>query len=164
MKKNIWMVALVGCMALSVSTGVARGTRNTKLIDAVMKTNVAGVKKALAAGANPNATVFIKQPGKLVGEHIPLLVMAFDSGESEQVDQIAKLLIRAGADVNAGFELYADKESLLHGVVRDNNVEFAKLLLRKGARVNAKNEAGETPLDVAQTQGMKRLLRAAGAK
>jgi len=59
--------------------------------------------------------------------------------------EIAKLLIDAGADVNA-----RDKHLFtpLHEAARVGNVQVAVLLLEHGARVDAVDDRGATPFDV----------------
>jgi ankyrin repeat protein len=54
----------------------------------------------------------------------------------------------------------------LHWAASWNRKEVAELLLAKGADVNAKtkDDRGSTPLNLAQTDDMKVLLRKHGAK
>lgn len=59
-------------------------------------------------------------------------------------DEIAMMLIDAGADVNA---LTERKSTPLHDAARMGNVTIAKLLLDHGAKPNARDNEGETPLD-----------------
>lgn len=59
-------------------------------------------------------------------------------------DDLAKLLIDAGADVNA---LTERKSTPLHDAARMGSVKIAKLLLEHGAKPDARDNEGETPLD-----------------
>lgn len=58
--------------------------------------------------------------------------------------EIGRLLIEAGADVNA---LTQQKSTPLHSAARMTNVEFARLLLENGAKIDSQDRDGETPLD-----------------
>lgn len=61
--------------------------------------------------------------------------------------EIARVLIRYGADVNARA---AGDFTPLHESAASGRIEFAKLLLKHGADVNAKTAEGKTPLDYAR--------------
>ena len=69
----------------------------------------------------------------------PLLCVAFWGHE-----EIAKLLISEGADVNATSE---KQVTPLHEAVRLGNAGIAKLLLENGAKKQARDHEGKTPLD-----------------
>ena len=58
--------------------------------------------------------------------------------------EIAKLLIDAGADVNA---LTDRKSTPLHDAARMTNTKLARLLLEKGAKPDARDKDNQTPLD-----------------
>lgn len=78
----------------------------------------------------------------------PLLCAAFWGN-----DEIAEMLIKAGADVNAT----ADKEvTPLHEAVRLGNLGIAKLLLENGANKLAKDHEGKTPLEWGSDRAGKR--------
>ncbi len=55
-------------------------------------------------------------------------------------------------------------ETSLHLAVREGNLIVAKALVDRGADVNAKNKCGKTPLDLAETDDLVKLLRKHGAK
>jgi ankyrin repeat protein len=80
---------------------------------------------------------------------------------------MAKLLLEAGADVNARDE---QGNTPLQRAVDEGwrgGLEVAELLVSKGADVSAKNRRGETPLSMAKAKGRKELvefLRKHGAK
>jgi ankyrin repeat protein len=52
----------------------------------------------------------------------------------------------------------------LHEATRTGNTELVAWLLAEGAEVNAEDEKGLTPLQLAETDAMKDLLRKHGAK
>ena len=60
--------------------------------------------------------------------------------------EIAELLVRSGADVNAKNR---DNGTALHGAAFFGHVEVAELLLHNNANTDAKHESGDTPLDSA---------------
>jgi ankyrin repeat protein len=63
--------------------------------------------------------------------------------------QVAKLLLAAGADVNQG----AGVTTALHGAAQCNQASMAAWLLEHDADLAARNHAGQTPLEVATTEG-----------
>ena len=77
--------------------------------------------------------------------------------------EVAKLLINAGADVNA---TNGNGETPLHSAAQKSAAETAKVLLAKGAEVNAKANGGKTPLHYAaafNAVAIVKLLLANGA-
>ena len=64
-------------------------------------------------------------------------------------DEIAKMLIGAGGNVNAQDE---NQVTALHEAVRLGNFGIAKLLLKNGANKEAKDRKGKTPLDWASSE------------
>jgi ankyrin repeat protein len=82
---------------------------------------------------------------------------------SEGRGEIAGLLIRAGAEVNATDDI---RETPLHKAARANRPEVAKRLAWAGANVEAREGAGNTPLHVAAAEDnteVARVLLAAGS-
>ena len=73
---------------------------NNKLFEAIRKSDVAAVKSALAVGADPNAERVVNS------ERYSALR---DSVEEWPNDQIAKILIKSGADKQKLIELYNEK-------------------------------------------------------
>lgn len=83
--------------------------------------------------------------------------------------EIANLLIDAGADVNvpsdidrgpcAPIEGAPPKDTPLHIAAENDQAQIAMLLLAHGAEVNARDYAGNTPLDIAQSGGHESLVR-----
>ncbi len=69
----------------------------------------------------------------------------------QDLADIAKWLIEAGADVNAAD---AEGDTPLHLAVFTGHDKVARLLLANGALVNAKNKRGQTPLHVGAWVGM----------
>lgn len=63
--------------------------------------------------------------------------------------EIVRMLIQAGADVNAR----DNKETVLHYAIVNGSVDVIKLLIQHGARVNAPDRDGLTVLMIASGQG-----------
>ncbi len=52
----------------------------------------------------------------------------------------------------------------LHGAAHSGHKGAVELLIKKGAKVNVKNNEGETPLDVAKTKEIEKILKKVGGK
>ena len=92
------------------------------------------VKVLLEAGANPNLPVHDYDSYT----HLMAAVMNGDASE-----EVVKILIDAGADVNARNDYGA---TALHLYEWNANLEKMKLLIQAGADVNARDIYGRTPL------------------
>jgi ankyrin repeat protein len=80
--------------------------------------------------------------------------MALHAAAAGRAPAVAKLLIDAGADVNArqgGF-------TPLHSVAQGGDVEFARLLAEAGADVNVRAENQQRPLDLALANGRQAMV------
>jgi len=71
---------------------------------------------------------------------------------------ICEMLLAAGADIHA---LDADNETSLHWAAKHGPVEALEFLLSRGARTDVKDNQGNLPIDVADSDEKKRLLREA---
>ena len=74
---------------------------------------------------------------------------------------VAEILLEKGADTEVRDA--NNDYTALHRAVANGDKELVKVLLAGGACVNSKNKCGDTPLDLAQTEEMKELLRSHGA-
>jgi ankyrin repeat protein len=102
------------------------------------------VRELLRKGANPNAA--------LNHDRVSNLAHAAEN----EFCEIAKLLLKAGADVNA-----MDREGmtpLMHATKYVNEAATAKVLLEYGADANAKDNEGMTPLMHAALKGGPELV------
>jgi ankyrin repeat protein len=119
------------------------------------------LKVMLDAGADPNAVEDNPNGIAFSGES-PLMLAArkrfipSPDGRSYSVSDTAdlvaaKLLIDHGANVNASRP--SDGMTVLHLAVQSGNRELIEALLANKADVNARNNAGETPLDLAKRNG-----------
>ena len=87
-------------------------------------------------------------------EAVPPLYIALSRGEM----QLALLLIKKGADINAKLK---DNNSILHEILKKESDprspkmkrEAAKILINHGAKLNTKNKEGQIPLHLAAARG-----------
>ena len=112
----------------------------SELLDAIRADDAQRTQDALSAGADMNETV------ALLGR--PLHV-AVARGSVE----IAKLLIDAGADVEAEAVKGQKKAHPLHIAASFNRVAVAALLIERGAKVDSRDSQGRTPLMIAASGG-----------
>lgn len=66
-------------------------------------------------------------------------------------DEIVKVLVDAGADVNAQFG--TERETPLYWASREGRLSTVRLLIENGADVNKVSKGGKTPLHVAALRG-----------
>jgi len=130
----------------------------TPLHRAAENSNVDVLQYLVAQGANVNVK-------NLPGE-TPLHVAA---GRNSNVD-VLRYLVAQGANVNV--KNLAD-QTPLHLAARSNSIDVLKYLISQGADVNARdcvnkfagdNSSSKTPLDYANTEEKKQILREAGGK
>jgi len=77
---------------------------------------------------------------------------------------VVKHLVSQGADVNAKSGSSGNTPLHWSALVNPNPEVLKYLVTVRGVDVNAKNNQGQTPLDVASTEEKKAILRAAGGK
>ncbi len=84
--------------------------------------------------------------------------------------EFAKLLLANGTDINARVKIYQkervrwEQMTPLHVAVSRNRLLYVKFLIKKGAKINLTTKQGKTPLDLAESNEMKKLLKKSGAK
>ncbi|MBE86868.1 MAG: hypothetical protein CMO69_03935 [Verrucomicrobiales bacterium] len=105
--------------------------------DAAAKGDIAGVKAELHNGVNINTKCAVTSGS-------PLIIAALNSHIN-----MTKLLISNGANLEE-----KDKfgNTSLHYTAKNGCKEIVELLIYKNADVNFKNNAGETPLDIARNK------------
>jgi ankyrin repeat protein len=121
------------------------------------------VQLLLDAGANPNQT------GKSIhwGMETPLHVAVEAHGEAAFRDTavneaVIAALLAAGAHVSSVEGSWA-RRTPLHIAAEKSNVGAARLLLEAGAKVMPRDRYNRTPLDLAESGEMIRLLKSYGA-
>ena len=70
--------------------------------------------------------------------------------------EITKMLVGAGADVNASNEGGCTP---LHYTTLYNSIKSSKLLIKSGAKLDIKDENGKLPYDLARSEELKTILR-----
>lgn len=106
------------------------------------------------------AEILDKSPERLTARNnigqTPLQAAAY-AGKTKSL----RVLIQRGADVNAPWRCANYPEiwyNPLHVTAINGHVEAAEVLIGAGTDVNWKSNQGETPLDVAQKNGHRRLI------
>jgi len=121
-------------------------TPDAQLLAASMQGQIAELRAALAAGANPDARQSAVKAGWTA------LSCAVLSGKEEAV----QLLLAAGAEVNAQC---ADGTTALHKACLWGQVRIAALLLDHGADATIEDEEGWTARQLAKAQENRELLQ-----
>lgn len=75
---------------------------------------------------------------------------------SSNYDEIAKMLVEAGAEVNV---IQASGTAPIHQAAQNGNIEMLILLLENGARIDIRNEYGKLPSDLAAEKGFTEIAR-----
>jgi ankyrin repeat protein len=81
--------------------------------------------------------------------------MALHAAAAGRSQAAAKLLLDAGADVNAR---QSGGWTPLHSVAQSGDVEFARVLAEAGADVNVRADNQQRPLDLALTKGQQAMV------
>jgi ankyrin repeat protein len=175
-------------------------TKIAPLVKAVQNDDLNTVRALLAKGADPNVTNILEIPVLAMairqgsapiveallknhadpnlrdgGTDMTPLLDALSYLEPPAQIAIVKLLVAAGADVNAASRKDLDFQkgvTPLMEAAQDRNAELVQLLLEKGADVNAKTQLGLTAISVLKLDEADdkaaveiiRMLKAAGAK
>lgn len=119
---------------------------STPLMDAAYAGNVAIVVALIKARANVNAK---DNRGTTV------LMHAISPNRHDNSQEVVRLLIGAGANVNAGKENF---DTALIRAVRSGNLEMVKLLIAAGANVRAAGSGGHTALTAAASLGHAQIV------
>lgn len=124
--------------------------KNYFLVRGIRTRNASEVEMAIACGAQINKVCMYQ------GTRYTPIVCAARFGNLE----IVKKLVNAGADVN---QTQMNGEGALANAANNDNYEVAEYLLEKGADPNKIAYQGITPLAVAESSRMIKLLLAYGA-
>ena len=127
-------VLLVGC---------GPSVQNMSIHEAAYKKDIIAIKKLLATGVDVNAKD---------DDGDTSLFIATDEGHKEVIE----LLIANGADVNGRIEVQHSARrggTCLHVAAVFSYKEIAELLIAEGVDVNAKDDEGDTALNLAAGEG-----------
>ena len=143
------------------------GEKRTPLFIAALRGHVGIVSLLLNAGADADEPA---QTG-VVTEDTPLHVVAGGRTDGDTYSitrnpkddaEIARALIKGGANVNAQDTIQGYRP--LHVAARADNLDIARMLIDAGADVNARSNEGTSPLRLASSEAMRRLLLSGGAQ
>uniref|UniRef100_A0A8I7BK79 Serine/threonine-protein kinase BSK1-like TPR repeats domain-containing protein n=2 Tax=Hordeum vulgare subsp. vulgare TaxID=112509 RepID=A0A8I7BK79_HORVV len=113
-----------------------------------------------ATQAHPNLVAFLLRhgadPNKLVCRVFTPLVSSILGGSLECM----KLLIQAGANVNADGSLGTTTTPLLVACSRRGNIRLVECLLEAGADPNITDELGRLPIEIAAVHAERKVVRA----
>lgn len=151
---QIWPVLFI---IILLASGVIHAAPNEDLINAAMESDLAGVQRALDAGADPNA-----KDAKGVAAIWHACWTTRDN------TPIVQLLIARGASVNVrNMTGQGNRTTPLMGAANFNLTEMARVLLDAGADINSADGGGMTALSMASEPGKEeiaRLLLSRGAR
>jgi ankyrin repeat protein len=122
---------------------------HTLLIEAVKLNNLAMVRMLLDRGAEVNTKAGFTK-------YTALHIAARYFGRGEAGDEIVRLLIGKGAEVDAA---NTEGQTPLHSAADAANAKAVKILLARGADVNARDRDGMTALDIAEKWNRKEIIQ-----
>jgi len=157
------LIALRRELARGAKVNERTPTGETALVEAIQGGKFKGgnllmVRELLRLGANVNL------PGRFIGLTAPLHVAVFTNEKRYDQDSgaiIVAELLKAGALVSST-DSYRN-QTPLHIAAQLDNAKAVAQLLKAGAKVMPRDEAGQTPLDLAKGAPVIQLLKAAGA-
>ena len=100
----------------------------------------------LAAGADPWVQTEAGRTASMVAAGIDMWYVDEDSGTTEDALEAVQVALDAGTDVNA---INEDGDTALHGAAFRGSNEMVQLLVDRGAELDVENNAGFTPLMIA---------------
>ena len=92
---------------------------------------------------------------EIVGRYRRTALLAAATCREEQFQEIVKLLIRSGANIDAQDE---DEDTALHAAAQAGDTDMVRLLISKKARVSVKNDSGKSALDLACAENKPRVI------
>lgn len=83
---------------------------------------------------------------EIVGRYRRTALLAAATCREEQFQDVVKLLVRSGANVDAQD---VDEDTSLHMAAQAGDIDMVRLFISKKAKVSVKNDAGKSALDLA---------------
>ena len=125
-----------------------------ELMDAVDAGDMAGIRRALAGGADPDAEFGVLDDGNEISHTVTALIVAVSS--RKKMEQL-RLLLDRGADVNKGNSMG------VRPLMCSSNANVTRLLIQSGACVDQVDNEGMTALMYSNGEACTRVLLEAGA-
>lgn len=152
MSQSVRLLLLAGLLWAVATASAMAGPIAPALKDAIQKHDLAAVRAALNAGADPNGTW--EPPSKDNEWWYGSTPLGYASNYGDL--EIVKLLLDRGAKVNQPSSV---GDSPLWLATRNDSVEIAELLLAKGADKNYKNASGVPLVFFASSEGSEKCLK-----
>jgi len=138
--------ACVFCFALTLLSGCGRGSLATGAVPTLTPAEQADVDRYIAQHGRAAIPYYLSDPTSTVNADVAL--------------KYIKYFIAQGATVE---DKDQNENTALHHAVK-GHLEVVKFLVSKGADVNARNDCGDTPLDLARRTEIVEYLNSLGAE
>jgi uncharacterized protein len=134
----------------------------TPMYRAMKATDLTVARLLLENGANPSGAIKDGSTPLMMAAGMGARRVATDedviekTGTADPLDGV-KMFVEAGADVDAQNDL---GNTALHYAAQTGATRIVEYLVGKGARLDVYNYSGQTPIDLARSQPLKKLLEA----
>ena len=145
--KHIALILAVSAMIVTLGCS-ATGDPNKALANAAVEGRPAAVRAALGSGADANH--------RFEGGQTPLMLACMRASSNEDVLEVVKALVDAGADVN--LETH-DGRTAMGWAANSTRLDLVMYLFDSGAEISMQTQKGWTPLMAASIRGEPSVVR-----